>query len=105
MFQDIYHPDYQLFNCNPIQHKYLAMGLIVRGNVAFSDVNRNIKKLKDSLNMVSWNKEGFKYGICNQPPIGQPYSMLCLSNNTCIKENFGEMVEKFNKLYKRKVQP
>ena len=28
-------------------HKYLAVGLIVRGDVAFSDVNRNIKKLKD----------------------------------------------------------
>ena len=79
------------------------MGLIVRGDVPFSDVNRNIKKLKDSLNMIAWNKEGFKYGICNSPPIGQTYSMLCLANNTCIKDNFGFMVDKFSKLYKRKV--
>jgi tubulin epsilon len=47
------------------------MGLIVRGNVSFSDVNRNIKKLKDDLNMIYWNTEGFKYGICNAPPISQ----------------------------------
>lgn len=103
MFQDIYHPEYQLFNCSPAQHKYLAMGLIVRGDVAFSDVNRNIKQLKNTLNMIDWNREGFKYGICNQPPIGQTYSMLCLSNNTCIGGNFMGMLERFNKLYKRKV--
>ena len=53
--------------------------------------------------MIAWNKEGFKYGICNSPPIGQTYSMLCLANNTCIKDNFGFMVDKFSKLYKRKV--
>jgi hypothetical protein len=80
------------------------MGLIVRGNVPFSDVNRNIRKLKDACNMVSWNQEGFKYGICNHPPIGQPYSMLCLANNSCVRENFSEMVDKFSKLYKRKVE-
>ena len=73
MFTDIYHPDYQMICANPINHKYLAQGLIVRGNVAFSDVNRNIKKLKDTLDMIYWNSEGFKYGICNTPPIGQVY--------------------------------
>jgi tubulin epsilon len=46
------------------------MGLIVRGDVSFSDVNRNIKKLKDQLNMINWNREGFKYGICDKAPIG-----------------------------------
>lgn len=55
---------------NPAINKYLALGLMVRGDVSFSDVNRNIKKLKDSLKMIYWNKEGFKYGICNSPPIG-----------------------------------
>jgi len=28
------------------------MGLIVRGNVTFSDMNRNIKKLKQDVNMI-----------------------------------------------------
>ena len=70
MFKDCYDPDYQLINCNPIAHKYLAVGLIVRGEVTFSDINRNIKKLRNELNMIYWNKEGFKYGICNAAPIG-----------------------------------
>jgi tubulin epsilon len=46
------------------------MGLMVRGDVAFSDVNRNIRKMREELNMIYWNTEGFKYGICNTPPIG-----------------------------------
>lgn len=70
MFKDCYHPDFQLINVNPYVNKYLAVGLIVRGNVPFSDVNRNIKKLRNDLNMIYWNQEGFKYGICNTPPIG-----------------------------------
>jgi tubulin epsilon len=52
-----------------INHRYTAMGLIIRGDITFSDVNRNIKKLKEDLNMIYWNTEGFKYGICNTPPI------------------------------------
>jgi tubulin epsilon len=27
--------------------------------------------LKDEIDTIYWNKEGFKYGICNTPPIGQ----------------------------------
>ena len=102
MFKDCYSPEYQLMCSNPLKHRYTALGLIIRGDVAFSDVNRNIKKMRDELDMVYWNKEGFKYGICNAPPINQPYSLLCLANNTCLSENFSEMVERFNKLYKRK---
>jgi tubulin epsilon len=71
MFKDCYHPDYQLICSNPYAHKYIAMGLIIRGPVAFSDVNRNIKKIKDEIDIVYWNREGFKYGICNVPPVGQ----------------------------------
>jgi len=46
------------------------MGLMVRGEVSFSDVNRNIKKLRSTLDMIYWNTEGFKYGICNTPSLG-----------------------------------
>lgn len=79
------------------------MGLILRGSVNFSDVNRNIKQLREKkdLKFIYWNNEGFKYGICNTPPIGLPYSILCLANNTCIKGRFGGMLEKFEKLEKK----
>ena len=93
IFHDIYDKEYQLIESSPYSRTYLAMGLILRGKVSFTDVNRNIKKLRENKNLkfVSWNTEGFKYGICNTPPINQDYSLLCLANNTCIRDKFKEM--------------
>jgi tubulin epsilon len=102
MFKDIYADSNQVICASPLKHKYMAMGFLVRGDLAFTDVVRNIQKIKDEVNMVYWNTEGFKYGICNFPPIGQPYNVLCLSNNTCIQSIFDNLLERFNKLYKRK---
>lgn len=78
MFKDSINDDYQMIKVSPKYHRYLAMGLLARGDISFSDMNRNIKKLKKEINMIHWNKEGFKYGICGAPPIGQviPYSFI-----------------------------
>jgi tubulin epsilon len=46
IFTDIYDEKYQLIQSNPLSGTYLAMGLIIRGKVPFSDVNRNIKLLR-----------------------------------------------------------
>ena len=51
---------------------------------------------------MHWNTEGFKYGICNTPPVNQDYSLLCLANNTCVRDKFQQMRSKFLQLYKRK---
>ena len=63
----------------------MACGLLVRGEVVVSDVNANIKRLAAELNMVHWNREGYKIGLCSVPPVGVTQSLLCLSNNCCIK--------------------
>ena len=86
-----------------MHHKYLAMGLMLRGKIQFADVNHNIKKLREKVNMIYWNTEGFKYGICDTPTLNLPYSLLTLSNNTGINEIFNKMVGRFNKFYKKKV--
>lgn len=52
------------------------MGLMIRGDVTFSDVNRNIELMKKKMNTIYWNKEGFKYGICNVPSLGQVINSL-----------------------------
>ncbi len=77
----------------------------MRGRVPFSDVNYNIKQLREkkTLRFVHWNTEGFKYGICNTPPVRQDYSLLCLANNTCISHRFEQMEKRFSKLYSRKL--
>jgi tubulin epsilon len=105
IFNDILDEKYQLIKSRPCSNTYLAMGLILRGKVSFSDVNRNIKMLREkkNLNFVHWNTEGFKYGICNTAPVHQDYSLLCLANNTCVREKIAKMRDKFNLMYKRKV--
>ena len=61
----------------------MASGIIVRGqNIQISDINRNVERLQKKLNMVHWNKEGFKVGHCYQPPLNQPYSVLALTNSS-----------------------
>jgi Tubulin C-terminal domain len=71
--------------------------------VAFSDVSRNIDKMKKKLDFISWNSEGFKYGICGVPSVNYNKSLLCLANNAGITEIFGSMSQRFNKLYLRQV--
>lgn len=50
-----------------------------------SDVNANIERLAAEIDMVHWNPEGYKIGLCSVPPVGEKLSLLCLSNNCCIK--------------------
>jgi len=60
-------------------------------------------RLRPSLNFVHWNTEGWKTGLCSVAPVGHPYSLLTLANNTCVWHNFQSLRDRFVKLYKRKV--
>jgi hypothetical protein len=51
---------------------------------------------------TSPNRQGFKIGLCNQPPVGLPYSLLALSNNCCITDTLTALQRRFGKLYKRR---
>ncbi|KAK9816636.1 hypothetical protein WJX72_003106 [[Myrmecia] bisecta] len=103
VFSEVFSREHQLIKADPRHSTYLACGLLMRGNIAISDVNRNVARLKPSLRMAHWNCEGFKLGICSTPPVGVPFSLLCLANNCCIRTTFGAMRERFLKLYKRRV--
>ncbi|RNA01755.1 tubulin epsilon chain, partial [Brachionus plicatilis] len=102
MFSDAFKRENQLLQCDPKSSLYLACALMLRGRVQISDMRRNIEKLKPQLNFIKWNQEGWKTGLCSVPAFGQPYSLLCLSNNTCIKDTFSTIKDRFNRLYKRK---
>ena len=90
------------FKADPKHSLYLACALMLRGNVEISDIRRNIERLKPSLHFIHWNQEGWKTGLCSIPPVGQPYSLLALANNTCIRHTFQDLKDRFMKLYKRK---
>ncbi|KAF5397213.1 tubulin epsilon chain [Paragonimus heterotremus] len=102
MFSDAFTRDLQLFSADPCRNTYLAAALLMRGSVTASDIRRNIERLQQRLHFVPWNREGWKVGHCLVPPIGLPYSLLALSNNTAIRERFSDILERFSKLYKRK---
>ncbi|KAF7255001.1 hypothetical protein EG68_08634 [Paragonimus skrjabini miyazakii] len=102
MFSDAFTRDLQLFSADPCRNTYLAAALLMRGSVTASDTRRNIERLQQRLRFVPWNREGWKVGHCLVPPIGLPYSLLALSNNTAIRERFSDILERFSKLYKRK---
>jgi tubulin epsilon len=105
-FSDAFSSEYQLirtYQTPPRSSVYLACGLFFRGNVEVSDINRHIQRLQSTeLRMIHWNQEGFKIGVCSVPPIGQKYSLLCLSNNCCIRQTFDRIRIRFKKLYTRK---
>jgi tubulin epsilon len=103
IFSDIFHKDYQLISVDNFhQGTYLASALIARGNLSIADINNNLTKQKKNLKMVKWNQEGFKIGLCDQPPVGMNYGLLSLSNNTAIAQNFENLRDRFRTLYKRK---
>lgn len=104
MFSDAFRRENQLLQCDPRAQGriYLACALLLRGKVQLSDVRRNIEKLRTQLSFVSWNREGWKTGMCAQAAHGQSYSLLSLANNTCIRESFAGIRDRFSMLYKRK---
>ena len=103
IFDDVFNKDFQLIKCDNFnQGIYFATALIARGNLTVSDLMYNIEKKKNKINTVSWNHEGFKIGLCSQPPVNMKYGLLCLSNNTAITECFKRMSDRFMLLYKHK---
>lgn len=68
IFRDVLLPENQLVSCKPNAGTYMAFGLMLRGQVAMSDVSYNIEKIKKKADMVWWNPDGFKYGICDNRP-------------------------------------
>lgn len=102
LFDDAIDPRFQLMHCSPLDHSYLACGLLLRGGARISDITMNIDRIKPKMKMAYWNNEGFKIGLCNEPPIGMDSSLLCLANNSCIKTPLISLRNKFNRLYKRK---
>ena len=103
MFTDALDKHYQLLSVNMHDSLYLACGLIMRGDIQISVLNENVSVIKKKIRMPYWNQEGFKIGLCSQPALNTKHSLLCLSNNTCVKEVFADMTKKFINLYNKEV--
>merc|ERR1712203_377977 len=85
--------------CDPRNARYFASCMLLRGDVSLSDATRNIERLRTRLNLVPWNTEGFKVGLCSVPAMQHPVSLLALANNSAIAELFSDMRDRFMRLY------
>lgn len=88
-----------LLTVNTPAHTYLACGLLARGDVLVSDVQRNIERLRSTMQLAWFNPDGFKTGICSEPPLDATRSVLALSNNCGIANTFRRMRGSFARLY------
>ena len=101
----------QMIKCNPDVGKYMACCMLYRGDVAPSDVNKTIQKMKNRspVEFVSWIRTQFKIGINYQPatfvPGGDmasvPRSLCMLSNTTAIVDSWSRLNYKFLKMYQK----
>ena len=101
MFTEVFGKDRQLASVDPRRSTYLACALMMRGDVAVSDANRNVERLRKGLRMAHWVSDGFKVGLCDRAPAGVPYSALCLANNCAMRKPLDAMTARFRKLRKR----
>ncbi|TPX72319.1 hypothetical protein SpCBS45565_g00622 [Spizellomyces sp. 'palustris'] len=93
MFIDAFSRESQLIRADPKAST---------GNIEISDLRRNVERMASHLTFVPWNREGWKTGLCSVPPVTQPYCLLSLANNCCVRQSFSDLHLRFKKLYKRK---
>jgi len=101
LFGDALTKDTQLMAVDVKRSTCLAAALLLRGNVALSDVRRNSARMQSALRMAWWNSEGFKIGMCSAPPPGMPCSLFTLANTCGVGTTFTAMHQRFAKLRQR----
>ena len=57
VFTEAFSRNNHLIKADPTHSTYLACGLLLRGPINISDINRNIGRLKPSMRMIHWNTE------------------------------------------------
>uniref|UniRef100_A0A0G4HTN4 Tubulin/FtsZ GTPase domain-containing protein n=1 Tax=Chromera velia CCMP2878 TaxID=1169474 RepID=A0A0G4HTN4_9ALVE len=105
MFVDALGSEHQLtaLQGDPRSSTCLAAAFLVRGrHGTVGDVQRNVRRAKKDLRLLPFSEDAIKVGICNAPAIGQPFSLLHLSNNCAVSSMFSQMGERFHRLYRHR---
>lgn len=102
LFTEAFSSHHHLFKGETKRGIFLACALLVRGQANISDIQRNIDRIRGGLRFAPWNEDGWKTGLCAVPPVGHPYSVVMLANNTCIWRPFTLIKNHFIKMYKKK---
>lgn len=102
LFKNVLNHNNQMLIANPKDGLNLSMAFLVRGNVNISDITKNVLQVKKNFKILTYNKDATKIGLCNVSPLNQPYVLLCLMNSCEIRNSFFQILERFNKLFRRK---
>ncbi|KAI0921634.1 Tubulin beta chain [Taiwanofungus camphoratus] len=102
----------QMVKCDPKDGKYMACGLLFRGDVVPKDVQAAVAtiKTKKTIQFVDWCKTGFKLGVCSEPSAYVPggdlakttRSLCMLSNTTAIRTAWSRLDYKFDLMYAKR---
>lgn len=64
--------------------------------------NENKFRFQTKAKFTPWSREIMKIGLCSIPPAGHSASLLCLLNSSAMRSMFKNVINNFNKLYRRK---
>lgn len=81
----------------------LAVTLLGRGDFSVSEAQKYVTKLQQRLKFAPWSSKLVKIGLCDTPPYGHSLAMFSIQNTTAMSCLFNNILDNFNKLYKRKV--
>lgn len=60
-------------------------------------------RFQSKAKFTKWSKEATKVGLCSVPPAGHTASLLCLLNSSSMSSMLKDVVDRFDRLYKKKV--
>ncbi|KAK0168310.1 hypothetical protein PV327_002131 [Microctonus hyperodae] len=95
---------HQLIKFDPLNPKSVIIGAghIARGACSLNVMKKNIERFQTKAKFTPWSREIMKIGLCSIPPAGHSASLLCLLNSSAMRSMFKNVVNNFNKLYRRK---
>jgi tubulin alpha len=110
--KEVFHPSSHLTTCDFTEGKFMAVVLQYRGHCSVQGVNQavNVVKQREEMQFVDWCPTGFKMGICTQPSINAPGSLMgnsersvsCLSNHTAMGSLLKVISQKFDLLFSKR---
>lgn len=89
-----------LCEVDPHSGTYLANALLVRGDVTLNSVRQSIDKITTKISFPPWSRDGWKIGLCSNPPLYSKHSVLCLTNTSAMSQMFHNQVARFEQLYR-----
>lgn len=92
----------QLIQCDPSKGVYLTSALLCRGDLSSGLLQRQVSLLTPHMNFAASTQSTFKLGLCSQPSVDSPFTVLGLSNTTSISQRLDSLTDRARVLFGRR---